>query len=1087
MADNELRIYLESIGIYDTSGLPSLESWHACLAKLGELLQEQYLFQAQFEQTQDAIFILDLRGHVVRANQRAADLFGVPSPADVVEHRSAEGFPTAELADAMDRLQRIMAGEILEPYEHVLRRPDGTKFYAEVNVRLIRDEQGKPLYIQSMTRDITDRKLRDNAMEAQRQHLRLITDNVADSIIHAGMDGITHYISPSFKRLVGYDPDELIGKQIDIWTQLVHPDDLMSIGLALQAMMQEEQPQAREIRAYHRDGHLIHLEAMYSPLLNDGTPEGVLVVWRDISARKQAEDALRQSEERARNLRDQLKVLHEVNLELSRAATLDELTRKVVELGRNRLGLDRVGLWLISESQEKDRWDGTYGTDEQGNLRDERDQHFIYAPDWLNDSHHHIEYYADTALYDHEHRMVGHGWSLVLIIRDIGQPVGMIAVDNLFSQKPMSPDQIEILSLFAATLGHLITRKRSSDALRASEERLRQTLNVVRAGWWDWDVISDVSVWADETYHLLGYEIDPRYTNHVSWMARIHPDDRTAVDTAFHRMLETTGSMDYEARVVWLDGSIHWIHNIGQVIAQHEGKPQRVLGILMDITARKEAEVRLRQHEERLTLAMSAAKAGWWEWNAKNDVIVRSAQTYVLMGYPPGAIPTTIQGSLDMVHPDDHTVVIEAMTESVLNNRICDFEYRVVWPDGSIHWLHNLSHTSYDTGNIPERMVGIVMDITERKRQQDALSRSEQQQRLLTDTMSDCVGQVDMRGNLQYLSPAFEKWTGWDSSKWINKPLTEWLRLICPDDYQTLIAHFTTIIHTDQPLQLEHRIRTANGQTLWFETVATVLRDTAGNFEGAIFVNRNIDERRRAQQDKLDLAAERTVVSSLRNLLANVSHDFRTPLSVINSSLYLLRRKAPEDFAGLRHVSVIEDRVEQMANMVETMFTLSHMDEQTYQMRSTNLTDLVKQSYLRRVEAAERKEVHLTYREWDEPLYIQAEPVMLMRALDHIILNAVQYTPSGGNVRIQVQRQEQTICIEVKDTGIGISPFDLPHIFESFYRADKSRAADKGSTGLGLTIAQKIVQRHNGQIEVESVVGEGSTFRVLLPIASLLQ
>jgi PAS domain S-box-containing protein len=374
------------------------------------------------------------------------------------------------------------------------------------------------------------------------------------------------------------------------------------------------------------------------------------------------------------------------------------------------------------------------------------------------------------------------------------------------------------------------------------------------------------------------------------------------------------------------------------------------------------------------------------------------------------------------------------------------------------------------------------MDITERKQAQEALRQSEERLRLITDAMSDSVGQVDGNGRLQYMSRAFEAWTGQDASTLMQEAILGWSKFIHPDDLGSMATLFSTLSDADRPVRMDHRVLAADGSILWFETVANVLREADGGFGGAIFVSRNIDERRQAEKNALELAAERKMVAALRNILSNVSHDFRTPISVINSSMYLLRRKAGEDFPGLRHLIAIEDQTERMANMVETMFTVSYLEDDDYLLSPVEVTGLVRNVLVRRQESAARKKLLLVNNMPAVPVYTMAEAVMLNRAVDSLLLNALQYTPEGGSITVNGHVQADRVVIEVVDTGMGISAKDLPHIFESFYRADKARNIDHGSTGLGLTIAQRIIQRHSGMIEVECEPDAGSTFRIILPL-----
>jgi two-component system sensor histidine kinase BaeS len=133
--------------------------------------------------------------------------------------------------------------------------------------------------------------------------------------------------------------------------------------------------------------------------------------------------------------------------------------------------------------------------------------------------------------------------------------------------------------------------------------------------------------------------------------------------------------------------------------------------------------------------------------------------------------------------------------------------------------------------------------------------------------------------------------------------------------------------------------------------------------------------------------------------------------------------------------------------------------------------------------AAECKQLRLEFALDSALPQIEADEEKLSRAIEHLVDNAVQYTPPCGTIRVRTCRSAGEAIIQISDTGIGINADDLPHIFEQFYRADKARSMSSGGAGLGLFIAKRIVEAHAGRIEAESAIGQGTTFRIRLPLS----
>lgn len=217
-----------------------------------------------------------------------------------------------------------------------------------------------------------------------------------------------------------------------------------------------------------------------------------------------------------------------------------------------------------------------------------------------------------------------------------------------------------------------------------------------------------------------------------------------------------------------------------------------------------------------------------------------------------------------------------------------------------------------------------------------------------------------------------------------------------------------------------------------------------------------------------------------QHLVADVSHELRTPLTTIQGNLDLLRRGALDD-PEARHEAIraIEAEIGAMSRLVADLLLLAQADAGVkLDFRPVELDTLLLDVY--RQAQTLTQEVKVKLGEEDQAL-VMGDPDRLRQLLLNLVDNALKYTPPGGEVTLSLQREPGWVCLSVSDTGIGILPEDLPHIFERFYRSDKARTRGKGGTGLGLAIAKWIAEAHNGRITVESAPNRGSTFTVWLP------
>ncbi|MBM4429216.1 MAG: HAMP domain-containing protein [Chloroflexi bacterium] len=232
------------------------------------------------------------------------------------------------------------------------------------------------------------------------------------------------------------------------------------------------------------------------------------------------------------------------------------------------------------------------------------------------------------------------------------------------------------------------------------------------------------------------------------------------------------------------------------------------------------------------------------------------------------------------------------------------------------------------------------------------------------------------------------------------------------------------------------------------------------------------------------MAARLQQTEALRlQLLGNVAHELRTPLSSIKGYMEaLIDGVLP---AGAETFQRVQDEAERLQRLVDDLQELSRVEAGAYELspRPTPVSQLVDTVVTRLGRQFEEKGVGL---ETDVPpgLTMNVDPERMGQVLLNLVGNALQYTPAGGQVRLRARREGSVLRLAVEDTGIGIAPEHLPHLFERFYRVDKSRSRVGGGSGIGLTIAKHLVEAHGGQIQAASEgLGRGSTFSVILPAA----
>jgi two-component system phosphate regulon sensor histidine kinase PhoR len=235
-----------------------------------------------------------------------------------------------------------------------------------------------------------------------------------------------------------------------------------------------------------------------------------------------------------------------------------------------------------------------------------------------------------------------------------------------------------------------------------------------------------------------------------------------------------------------------------------------------------------------------------------------------------------------------------------------------------------------------------------------------------------------------------------------------------------------------------------------------------------------------------DVSELRKLENLRRELVANVSHELKTPLASIKAYAETLRLGAVNDADhNMTFVLRIEDQAERLHQLILDMLQIARVEagDETFEIVDVPLEEIVENCLAMYADVAAAKNIALQARPPGSPIHVRADEEGLATILNNLIDNAIKYTPAQGSVAIGWSSNGKTALIEVADTGIGIAREDQPRVFERFYRVDKARSRELGGTGLGLSIVKHLVQAFGGSLGIESEIGRGSTFRIKLPLA----
>ena len=379
-------------------------------------------------------------------------------------------------------------------------------------------------------------------------------------------------------------------------------------------------------------------------------------------------------------------------------------------------------------------------------------------------------------------------------------------------------------------------------------------------------------------------------------------------------------------------------------------------------------------------------------------------------------------------------------------------------------------------------LVGVGFDITESKGVHEQMEQERDLLQTLIDHLPDYIFIKDADGRFVNSNIAHNQVTQVKrADELLGKTAFDVFPEALAAQYQ---ADDQMVLQSGQALVNAERTSVdAQGHERTVLTTKVPLHDASGKVTGLVGISRDITERKRAEQQAFVLAAERQRVALLREFIRDVSHDFRTPLSIIGTSAYLVSKTT--DAAKLQQYSQrIEEQISRLDSLMGDFVELANMEQEgaAVQFHSTDLNALVKTILERSQPATVAKHQHVSYQAETDAELVLGDPLALTKAITNVVANAIHYTPEAGTITLRLYRQRESAVLEVADSGMGIAAEDLPHIFESFYRADSARSMESGGAGLGLTIAKTIVELMQGHIEVKSEFGTGSVFSIYLPL-----
>jgi PAS domain S-box-containing protein len=489
----------------------------------------------------------------------------------------------------------------------------------------------------------------------------------------------------------------------------------------------------------------------------------------------------------------------------------------------------------------------------------------------------------------------------------------------------------------------------------------------------------------------------------------------------------------------------------------------------------------LRIREERLEISQSLAHAGTWDWDVALDIIEVSAELRRILALEGEGTFKAWETFKSRIHPGDHTRVVAALKAAFETPRLEEMETRVVRPSGEVRWVRVQANVYHDGAGRPVRLVGVMLDVTERREADRRLQASETQFRGIFDHMQDGYFGADLDGSIRLVSPAGVAMLGYASaSELVGKDMA---RDVYVDPGRRARLMVQLLGEPESNVCYAAAFKRRDGGEIAVEGNVLLSRRADGTPRGVEGIFRDVTARHREEQELAGAQEEALQASRAKSqFLANVSHEIRTPMNAIIGLAHLALGHA-EDPRQRAYLTKIHAAGQILLGIMNDVLDSSKIEagKLTLEERAFELAPVLGGVRDMSAARAEERGLKVSFSVADDvPAWLVGDSLRLGQVLMNLVGNAVKFTSQGEvAIAVGVARRgsaDVELSFRVRDSGIGMTDAQVQALFQPFSQADGSTTRRYGGTGLGLSISKQLVELMKGTLEAESVFGEGSTF-----------
>ncbi|WP_253739044.1 PAS domain S-box protein [Halohasta salina] len=1054
-----------------------------------ELQRQRSRLRALFDNSPDGIVIHDADGAVLDVNETTADTLGY-------DRETLMSMNVAEFEAGIDRSELVDIWAAMEPNETLKvegehRRQNGETFPVEVWVNKV-DVGGNDRYI-AVARDITERKQREAELRRSREFIEAAQESASIGGWEVDLETDSLRWTDEVYRIHEVPTDTAIelGDGLDFY----HPDDRAEIEAAFDRLVEEGEPYDLELRIVTANDRVRWVRTVGSPQFDDdGTITGALGVFQDITDRREREAELREVKERL-----------DLAVEGANLGVWDwDMETDAVTFNEQWASI--LGFSLDELEPRLETWENRVHPADMADVEAQLQAHIA----------------GETELYDCEHRMQTKGgeWRWV---RDVGKVV----------------DRDDDGSPTRAVGIHLDITEEKESKLYLEEERDMFAEGPAVVFKWQNEDGWPVEYVSENVAETFGYTLEELTSGAVPYTDLIHDEDLERVAREVDEQTdETTDRFSHDPyRMVTADGDVRWVTDNTKLL-RTDGEVTHYLGYLIDITEQKRLEASLRESEESLRELTSIASDTDREFEAKLEALLELGTER--LGLPYGFV-NSIDGETQHVveavgdHPELQTGASAPKSETYCRKTIKQSTPLTIQDAAAEGWEGDPAYERFDLGcyvggsvTVGDELYGTLCFADRQRRDHEFTDAERTFVELLVQWISHELTTDEFETNLQDINETAQQLMAAPTKAEIGSLTVEIARSILEmpaigvwwydDATESLVGDRMTeaasehvaeqpVFERGTSLAWEAfdagEIRVSDDPHICSEELALSTQLVVPLGEYGIMCAGSADRRSVTETDRnlievLSSTVEAALAraereTELRETQAALeqsneeleqfayaaSHDLQEPLRTVSSYLTLLERRYGEELDGdaVEFIEFAVDGADRMRNMIQALLAYSRVDTRGESFEAVDLSTLFEQ--VTDSLGVKIDETDGTVSVPSTAATVRGDPSQLAQLFQNLVDNGIKYNRNRPEIDISAHRHDGMVTIEVTDNGIGMEADQIEGIFEVFQRLHTRE--EFAGTGIGLSICRKIVDRHDGDIDVQSTPGEGSTFTITLP------